>query len=114
MSRYRNKVIYVRVTEEEKKNILAKMKKAGMTNLDEFVRKALMVGDFVHFNTEGLKDLKYEINKIGVNINQIAKAVNTSGNIYVNEIENIQKQFTYILSFIEDLNLKTKKAEGKI
>lgn len=109
MSRYRNERIYVMVTKEEKELILAKMKKAGMTNLGQFVRTALMIGEFINVNTNGLRELTYEVNKVGVNLNQIAKAVNTSGNIYKNEIEEIQNDFRYISNFVKDLNDKVNK-----
>ena len=41
-----------------------------------------------------------KINKIGVNINQLAKVANTNGNIYVYELE---KQFEVLNKLIEEL-----------
>lgn len=37
-----------------------------------------------------------EINKIGINVNQIAKAVNTTGNVYGNETTDLQNKISQL------------------
>lgn len=101
MSRLRNQRLYVMVTEEEKEAVKQKMNKPGMTNLGEFVRLALTVNPIVSVDMKGLNRLLYELNKIGTNINQIAKVANTSKNIYQSDIDEIKDYLRKINSFIE-------------
>ncbi|MCD8214291.1 MAG: MobC family plasmid mobilization relaxosome protein [Clostridiales bacterium] len=101
MSRLRNQRLYVMVTEEEKEAVKQKMNKPGMTNLGEFVRLALTVNPIVSVDMKGLNKLLYELNKIGTNINQIAKVANTSKNIYQSDIDEIKDYLRKINSFIE-------------
>ena len=103
MSRYRNKRLYIQVTEDEKIEILQKMKEAKMTNLNEFVRIMLLNGKVINFDLHHLNNLTYEVNKIGNNINQIAKIVNQTNSIYKNDLEEINKSLKKINDFIADL-----------
>lgn len=43
-----------------------------------------------------MKQLAYEINKIGTNINQIAHKINSEGLVYKSEIEAIQEDIDRI------------------
>ena len=92
MARKRNERLYVMVTSEEKEIITNKMKKSGMTNLGEFVRLALTYTNITNVDTSAMRDLTYEINKIGVNINQIAKAANSRSSVYESEIKEINEK----------------------
>lgn len=109
MPRYRNVRIVVMVTEEEKNDILTKMKKVGMTNLGKFIRIVLKNIEIINIDLQALYDLSYEVNKVGVNLNQIAKAVNTTGNIYKNDIEKIQKEFKEHYEFLNKLKSAARK-----
>ena len=93
MPRYRNVRLYVNVTEEEKKAIQEKMKIMRMTNMGEFVRLALTTTQPANIDTSGLYALSYEINHLGVNLNQIAKKVNTTNAVYENDINECKEIF---------------------
>lgn len=45
-------------------------------------------GYIIEYNLKVLNDFIYELNKIGVNINQITKRVNETGSIYASELES--------------------------
>ncbi len=111
MGRYRDKIIYIRVTEEEKNIIIGKMQKIGMTNLSDFARRALLLGNFVRINTDGLNKLSYEVGKVGNNINQIAKHANAAGNIYKNQMDEINKDLDFLVNYVNDIYLKVNKVE---
>lgn len=103
MSRYRNKRLYIQVTEDEKNDILQKMEKAKMTNLNEFVRRALSTSEIINLDLKKLQDLTYELNKIGTNINQIAKVANQTNSIYKNDLDEIKKYLKGIEDFVSAL-----------
>ena len=109
MARNRNEVIYLRLTKDEKDKIVEKMKSIGMTNINDFVRKILLLGTVIRVDTNGLNNLAYEVNKVGNNINQITKLANQRGNVTLNDIDELNKNLIYINSFIENFYKKINK-----
>ena len=80
----------VYVSEEEYNNIQIKMKQFGTTNFSQYARKMLIDGYVISIkNTKELFQLVYEINKIGVNINQLTKLANENRAISKSVINNI-------------------------
>lgn len=60
-------------------------------------------------------EVSQEINYIGNNINQIAKIANTTGNIYENDIKDLQLQLEKISNIVQkSLGVLTSAREGKI
>ena len=58
-----------------------------------------MDGVIIKYDKFDIKSLSNELNKIGVNINQIARHVNEKENEYDGrEIENLQKEFQVVLN----------------
>ena len=75
--RKRNKEIHFYVTEEERKLSRRKMIESKTKNMGAYLRKMAIDGYIVNTDTTPLKKQYEEMHKIGVNINQIAKAINT-------------------------------------
>ncbi|WP_349821189.1 plasmid mobilization protein, partial [Clostridium saudiense] len=78
---------FFRVNEEEDKMIKEKMKQLGTDNFGAYARKMLIDGYVVKTDYTTIKNLIKEINKIGVNINQIAKRTNETNRIYEDDIK---------------------------
>lgn len=57
---------------------------------------------FINVDTTPLIETAKEINKIGVNINQIAKVINTTGNVYENEIRDLQNKIKRLEKIMAD------------
>lgn len=95
--RFRDKEIRIRVSEEELEFAKQKAKYLNM-KLSEMIRKLIVDNNIVVCDTVNIQELSYEINKIGTNINQIAKHVNEKGGQYdrqdidslILEFENLQ------------------------
>lgn len=79
---------HFRCTESEWETMYARMRTLGYTNFSSYARSVLTQG-FVPVVREYVpsRRLIYEINKIGVNINQIARHVNTEKRLEFMEIE---------------------------
>ena len=88
--RLRDKQLNIRVTEYEYQLILERMKQSGSGSLREFVVDSATNGFLINVDYSDIKDLAYEINRIGNNINQIAHKINSEGSIYKTEIEEVQ------------------------
>ena len=94
--RLRDKQLNIRVTEYEYQLILERMKQSGSASLREFVVDSATNGFLINVNYSDIKDLAYEINRIGNNINQIAHKINSEGIIYKTEIKEVQENVDMI------------------
>ena len=78
------------VTEEERKLIERKMKLVPTNNMAAYLRKIAIDGYIIQGDHTDIKAMTAEIQKIGVNVNQIARRVNATGNAYKEDIEEIK------------------------
>ena len=99
----KNKIEFY-VNDEEKSFILEKMKVAKIKNLSAYLRKAAIDGKIEIHDYSGLKEINYNLRKIGVNINQIAKRINETNSVYQSDMEDIKRKVNevwHILTFIQ-------------
>ena len=89
--RKRNIQILFCVSPEEKKLIRRKMIESKTKNMGAYLRKMAIDGYIVNADTTPLKKQYEEMHKIGVNINQIAKKVNTTGDLYPEEMKELKE-----------------------
>jgi len=89
--RKRKVQIKFRVTEAERDLINEKMRLLHTNNLAAYLRKMAIDGYIIAADHSDLKAMTYEIQKIGVNINQIAKRINTTGNADVQDLAEIKE-----------------------
>lgn len=74
--RFRDEQISFRVTSFDRDIIMQNYKESGLNSFREFAVKVLTDGYIVNVDSSELHSYTYEINKIGVNINQIAHKIN--------------------------------------
>ena len=89
-NRKRKFVLRVPVTPEERALIQQKMAQLGTKNFSAYARKMLIDGYIVHIDTDPVRAQTAELQKIGVNINQIAKRINSTGTVYAQDVEDIR------------------------
>ena len=89
-NRKRNIQIKFRVTEEERTLIEEKMKQVPTSNMEAYLRKMAIEGYIIQIDHSDIKKMTAELQKIGVNVNQIARRVNATGNAYQEDIEEIK------------------------
>ena len=78
------------VIEEERDLIAEKMKLIPTRNMAAYLRKIAIDDYIIQVDHADIKAMTAEIQKIGVNINQIAKRVNATGSVYQEDIEEIK------------------------
>ena len=101
---------FFRVNEEEDKMIKEKMKQLGTDNFGAYARKMLIDGYVVKTDYTTIKNLIKEINKIGVNINQIAKRTNETNRIYEDDIKELKGELEQVWQLLKsNLSSKQKK-----
>ena len=67
-----------------------KMKLVPTRNMAAYLRKIAIDGYIIQTDHSDIKAMTAEIQKIGVNVNQIAKRVNATGSVYQEDIEEIK------------------------
>ena len=90
-NRKRNVQIIVRVTEDERALIEEKMEQIPTINLSAYARKMLIDGYIIVLDLKEIKTHTTQLQKIGVNVNQIAKRINETGRIYADDMDEIKR-----------------------
>ena len=90
-NRKRNVHIIVRVTEDERALIEEKMKQIPTMNLSAYSRKMLIDGYIIVLDLQDVKAHTAQLQKIGGNLNQIAKRINETGHIYDNDMDELKR-----------------------
>lgn len=99
-NRSRNFEIRVKVTENELQFAKDKANYCNMS-MSNLIRKFIMDGAVIKYEPFDIKELSNELNKIGVNINQIAKCVNEKGGEYDRQdIDNLIKDYQKLQEII--------------
>ena len=88
--RKRTVQVKFRVTEAERDLILEKMKLIPTNNMAAYLRKIAIDGYIVQVDHSDIKAMTAEIQKIGVNINQVARRVNSTGSVYQEDIDELK------------------------
>ena len=91
VNRKRNVQVIVRMTEEERALVEEKMKQLPTKNLSAFARKMLIDGYIIILDLQGVKAHTAQLQKIGVNINHIARRVNETGGIYADDMDELKR-----------------------
>ena len=89
-NRKRQIMLRVPVTSEERAIIQQKMAQIGTKNFSAYARKMLIDGYIIHMDTSDIRAQTAELQKIGVNVNQIARRINSTGTVYAQDIEDIK------------------------
>ena len=106
--RRRNIQIKFRVTEEERDMIYEKMRQIPTSNMEAYLRKMALDGYIVNLDYSDIKEMTYEIHKIGVNVNQIAHRANASGYVREKDIDDIREALKSIWQLQRSSLLKVR------
>jgi hypothetical protein len=97
--------IKARITEQERKDILLRFNKSGLTSFSKFIRNCCMENPII--SIDGMKELSLELNKIGNNLNQITMLCHQGliSNPDIDETVNILKK---IYKELYDIKVKNR------
>ena len=86
----------IRVSDEEKERIQAKMEDAGILNVSAYVRKMAMDGICVRLDLTDVRQLIVLLQRCSANLNQYAKRANETGSVYAADIEDLRSRLEEI------------------
>lgn len=91
--RKRTVQLHFMVTEHERELIRQKMAQLGTNNLGVYLRKMAIDGYIVKLELPELSELLSLLRRTSNNVNQVARRVHETGNVYRTDLEDIlQKQ----------------------
>ena len=89
-NRNRTNPVQFYLSDDEKYILNTKFKASGMKSMSAFLRKLILYGYVYDVDYSYLRNYNTELGRISSNLNQIAKMVNSTGNIY-QEVWHTQK-----------------------
>lgn len=88
----RETAVLIRMSETELSQIRARMEEFGTSNMSAFIRKMAIDGYIVKLELPELKEMTRLLSSYSNNLNQIAKRINATGNIYPIDFDEIIQQ----------------------
>ena len=79
------------------------MQLIGRNNLSAYARKMLIDGLVIETNYEHLDKIAHEINKIGVNINQVVKKINSTDYVPKEDAEILKRYMKEIWQLLKSI-----------
>ena len=92
----RNKELSFRVSDYEHGRIMEQFRASGKHTLREYLTEAAINTYIINVEHKEIKELSYEINRIGNNINQIAHKVNVDDRVSLSQIRELQEDMDMI------------------
>ena len=100
------------VTPEEKELIKDRMKRVKINHIGAYLRKQAIDGYCINVDMTMFKKLADEVNKIGVNINQTAKKINSDKTVSNDDILEMKEMMTEVWQLLRQslsvLQLKSR------
>lgn len=84
-------IMTFRVTSEEKQIIEKRALQTNTNSTSAYIRHMALTGIIVNYENKEIKELIKSLGKIGVNINQIATRVNSTNNMYIEDVHYLRK-----------------------
>ena len=103
-NRKRNNQLKIYLTDEEKEIFEKKMKLANCKTMSHFLRKCVLEKEIYIVDLEPFRDLQWLLSNATNNINQIAKATNTTGVIYKEDIDYMREKIEKISRELWDVH----------
>lgn len=88
--------------EQEEKKLRKKISESMCSSFSQYAREMLLNGKIEIKDYSSVRNLQNEVNRIGVNINQIAKIVNENRDIRETELKELQNSFLELTELIYD------------
>ena len=103
-NRKRKNQLKIYLTDEEKEIFEKKMKLANCKTMSHFLRKCVLEKEIYIVDLEPFRDLQWLLSNATNNINQIAKATNTTGVIYKKDIDYMREKIEKLAKEIWDIH----------
>ena len=110
VNRKNNCTVHFMINEDEMKELNKRFSNTNYKTKREFYKDSIFKNRIIYIDLSGefrkeLREVTSLVSRNSLNLNQIAKAANSTGNIYQEDIDNIKKalqgELQYLLEFRE-------------
>ena len=84
------------LSDDEQYILEQKVKISGMKSKSAFLRRLILYGFVYDLDYSDLRDYNATLGKISGNLNQIAKRMNATGNVYKADVEEVKKMMKQV------------------
>jgi hypothetical protein len=91
--RTRSGAIYFNVTDEEREMIERRMAQSGIKNMRAYLLKQAIDGRVIHVELQSVREMVRLLSNATNNINQIARRVNETGNVYAPDMNDLSDRY---------------------
>ena len=98
MRERRDLQIHFRVSKPEWERIHQKMESCGILSIGSYLRKMALDGYCLNLDLPQLRRMAYLLQNCSNNLNQVAKHVNESNQIYVADLEDLRTRLDELIS----------------
>jgi hypothetical protein len=85
--------IHFMVTAEERAMLEKRMAQAGIKNMRAYLLKQAIDGRVIHIELDSVREMVRLLSNATNNINQIARRVNETGNVYAADVEDLRGRY---------------------
>lgn len=85
--------LHFMVNEEENELIKRHMEQSGIKSLRAYLLKMAVDGRIIHVELDSVREMVRLLSNATNNINQIARRVNETGNVYSADLDDLRKRF---------------------
>ena len=103
-NRTRKNQLKIYLTDEEKEIFEKKMRLANCKTMSHFLIKCVLEKEIYIVDLEPFRNLQWLLSNVTNNINQIAKATNTTGVIYKKDIDYMREKIEKLAKEIWDIH----------
>ena len=90
-NRERKNELKIYLSDKEQYILEQKVKISGMKSKSAFLHHLILYGFVYDIDYSDLRDYNYTLRKISGNLNQIAKRMNATGNVYKADVEEVKR-----------------------
>ena len=109
MKENRSEILILRLTPKEKAHIRQRMADMGVRNMSAFIRKMALNGYCVNLQMPELKEISSQLHRLNANLNQYTKRAHVSGNVYQEDVEDLQARTASLQEQVGEIFRKLNK-----
>jgi hypothetical protein len=114
MAREKTTGFFFKMSPEEEKLFEQRMAETNISNKSAFIRKMCIDGHVFNLNFETINEIKRLLGITANNVNQLTRRANSGGDVYRNDVAEVNEQLTEIRTmFGKLLTLLSEVADAK-
>ncbi len=109
MREKRIREIHIYLTYNEYSALKQNVEKSGLLSMSAYLRKMIFDGYIINVDLSDLSSVEKLLRNISNNLNQIARRVNLSGNVYSEDLKEIRERLNEVWALLYEMVEKVIK-----